>query len=60
LDVVLDGITYYCCPSGWVQFDVFPYADVSKGNDGTSLVGINVVTITRNATFVRRIAIELS
>lgn len=60
LDVVLDGITYYCCPSGWVQFDVFPYADVSKGNDGTSLVGINVVTITRNATFVRRMPIEMS
>jgi 3',5'-cyclic AMP phosphodiesterase CpdA len=55
LDVVEDGITYYCCPTTWTHMDIYPYADVSKTWDNTKMVGFNLVTITTSQTLVRRI-----
>lgn len=55
LDVVQAGISYHCCPSLWTQFDVFPHAPATRGNDGSNIVGFNLVTITTEQTFVRRI-----
>jgi Icc protein len=59
LDVVQGGITYYCCPSSWTQFDVYPYVDASKAHDNSTLVGFNLVTLTNTQTLVRRIVFDV-
>jgi Icc protein len=55
MDTLQDGIAYFCCPSTYMQFDVFPGSDATRGNEVQSLPGFNLVTITRDATHVRRL-----
>lgn len=54
MDTIQDDIPYFCAPSGYMQFDVFPGSDNTRGVERT-LPGYNLVTIMQDGTHVRRL-----
>jgi Icc protein len=55
MDTVQDDIHYFCCPSTYMQFDVFPGSDSTRGVETQSLPGFNLVTVMSDSLHVRRL-----
>lgn len=60
LDTVEAGISYFCAPSTYQQFDINVATDATRGADTASAPGFNVVTLTANATYVRKMTYRVS